>query len=267
MVEILRSKNLATKFQILVEIANSGPNIQQQDIARRLEVTPQAISDYVRQLVDAGLLISDGRSMYRVTAEGVNWMIEVLRELGNYNRFITKAITNILVCAAVADCALFKGQTVGLKMKDGLLFATDSVGNGARGIAFSDASAGEDIGVSNIEGIVDLEIGKIKILRVPGIQRGGSRAADVSRLKMEIGGRSVFGAIGIEAMTILKQLGIKFSHIYGVKEAAIEAANSGLYPLIVCVDDETLGLISRLEQENIDYELKDLRKGEDHAGV
>ena len=33
MVEILRNKNLATRFQILVEIARSGPNIQQRDIA------------------------------------------------------------------------------------------------------------------------------------------------------------------------------------------------------------------------------------------
>jgi len=81
MAEVLRNKNLATRFQILVEIANSGPNIQQQDIAKKLYVTPQAISDYTRQLVDEGLLISDGRSKYRLTSEGVNWVIKTLREL------------------------------------------------------------------------------------------------------------------------------------------------------------------------------------------
>jgi putative transcriptional regulator len=101
-VEILRNKNLASKFQILVEIANSGPNIQQKDIARKLEVTSQAISDYVRQLTEEGLLASDGRSRYRVTNEGVNWVIKVLRELSSYNIFIERAITNISVCAAVA---------------------------------------------------------------------------------------------------------------------------------------------------------------------
>jgi len=53
----------------------------------------------------------------------------------------------------------------------------------------------------------------------------------------------------------------------GEKVAAIEAANSGLCPLIVCVDDETSGLIRRLEEENIEYELIDLRKGEDHANI
>ena len=264
MVEILRNKNLASKFQILVEIANNGPNIQQRDVAKRLDVTPQAISDYIRQLVKEGLLTSDGRSRYKVTNNGINWIIKVLRELRYYSTFIAKAITNISVCAAVADCDLVKGQTVGLKMKAGLLIATDKAGDGARGIASCDARAGEDIGVSNIEGIVDLEIGKITILKVPSIQRGGSKMADIDRLKSEIGGRNVLGAIGIEALVTLKQLDIRSSYIYGVKEAAIEAAESGLCPLIVCVDDETSGLIGRLEEENIDYELIDLRKGEDH---
>lgn len=262
MAQVLRNKNLATKFQILVEIANSGLNVQQRVIAKKLGVTPQAISDYIRQLIGEGLLTSHGRSRYKVTNNGTNWIIEVLRELGSYNDFVEKAITNISVCAAVADCNLTKGQTVGLEMKEGLLFATGRVGEGARGIAFSDARAGEAVGVSNIEGIVDLEIGKITILKVPSIQRSSSKMVDIDRLKSEIGNRRVVGAIGIEALVVLKQLDIKFSYIYGVKEAAIEAANSGLCPLIVCVDDETSGLIRRLEEENMDYELIDLRKSE-----
>ncbi len=91
--------------------------------------------------------------------------------------------------------------------------------------------------------------------------------ADIDRLRSEIGGRSVVGARGIEALVALKQLDTRCSYGYGVKEAAIEAANSGPCPLIVCVDDETSGLIGRLEEENIDYELIDLRKGEDHTNT
>ena len=43
MIEILQSKNSATRFQKLVEIAYSCPVIQQKDIAARLRITPQAI--------------------------------------------------------------------------------------------------------------------------------------------------------------------------------------------------------------------------------
>ncbi|GAI54332.1 unnamed protein product [marine sediment metagenome] len=69
MVEILRNKNAATRFQILVEIAAMQPNIQQRDIAKTLNVTPQAVSDYVKQLLKDGLLISRGRSRYQVSTE------------------------------------------------------------------------------------------------------------------------------------------------------------------------------------------------------
>ena len=262
MVEILRNKNLATKFQMLVEIANSGPNIQQRDIAKRLDITPQAISDYIKQLVKEGLLTTDGRSKYQVTSTGVNWIIRVLKELRQYHTFIEKSITNISVSAAVAESDVSEGQAVGLEMKEGLLFATGEVGERARGVACSDARAGEDIGISNINGIVSLEIGKITILKVPGIQRGGSRMVDIDRLKSEIGGRRLIGAIGIEALVALKQLDAKLVYAYGVTEAAVEAAKSGLCPLIVCVEDETSRVLSRLEEENIGYELIDLTRGE-----
>ena len=39
MIEVLRNKNLTTRFQILVEIANAGPTIQQREIAKNLDIT------------------------------------------------------------------------------------------------------------------------------------------------------------------------------------------------------------------------------------
>jgi putative transcriptional regulator len=261
MIEILRNKNLATRFQILVEIANSGPNIQQQDIAKKLYVTPQAISDYTRQLVDEGLLVSDGRSKYRLTNEGVNWVIRILRELREYDSRIERAITNISVCAAVAADDLIEGQTVGLEMKGGMLFATANVHRGARGITTTAARAGEDVGVSSIEGIVQLKIGKVTILKVPGIERGGSKTIAIKELKKKISDRKLVGAIGIEAMVTLRKLSISNIYVYGVTEAAIEAAKTGLCPTIVCVDNEIPGLTRKLGEENIDYEIVDMKKG------
>ena len=259
MIEILRNKNLATRFQILVEIANSGPNIQQQDIAKKLYVTPQAISDYTRQLVKAGLIVSDGRSKYRLTNEGVDWVIRILRELREYNTLIERAITNISVCAAVAADNLIEGQTVGLEMKDGILLATTNVETGARGVTTSIARAGEDVGVSNIEGIIPMKVGKVTILKIPGIQRGGSRTVSFDEVKKQIDGQILVGAIGIEAVVILKKLSGLHVYVYGVTEAAIEAVKSGLYPVIVCVDDEIPSLTRKLGEENIDYEIVDVK--------
>ena len=261
MVEVLRNKNLASRLQILVEIADGGPNIRQQDIARKLKVTPQAISDYIRQLVAEGLLVAEGRSKYRLTSEGVNWIIKTLRELREYDKLVERAITNISVCAAVAADDLIGGQTVGLEMKDGLLLATADINKGARGIASTSASAGEDVGVSGIEGIVPLKVGRATILKIPSVQRGGYRTADLERIKKEVNDRKIVGAIGIEAVVALRKLVSRHFYAYGVSDAAIEAARTGLDPVIVCVDDEVPGLTQRLDEADIDYEMVDMKEG------
>ena len=260
MTQLLQDKSLATKFQILVEIAAGQPDIQQKDIARRLNVTPQAVSEYIVRLVEDGWVISEGRSKYRVTNEGVNWLLKALREAQSYFTLVEKAAQNITICAAVADCNLSKGQTVELVMRDGLLFATDFEGKGAKGIAISDAREGEDVGVSNIEEILELQMGKVAILIVPGIQRGGFRGIDLTRLGKEISEEKFVGAIGIEALIALKQVGVTPQYFYGVKEAVIEAAQSGLSSVVVCVEDDIPDVLQRLREKHLEYGLLELGK-------
>jgi len=256
MIEVLRNKNLTTRFQILVEIANAGPSVQQREIAQNLNITPQAVSDYIAQLSGEGLLVAEGRSRYRVTNQGVNWIIKTLRELGDYNTFIQRAITDLSVCAAIAGDDLKKGQKVGLEMKDGLLFASASRKHQASGTAITSAKAGEDVGITGIEGIVPLEVGRVTILRVPGIQRGGSSKVNYDILKQSLAKSDFVTALGLEALAALRKTKARFQH-YGAVAAAIEAAKSGLKPLVVCVDSETADLIARLEKEGLAYQLFD----------
>jgi len=256
LIEVLRNKNLTTRFQILVEIANSGPNIQQRDIANKLDITPQAVSDYIAQLIKDKLLTSAGRSSYKVTNEGVNWIIRTLRELNSYNSFIQRAVTNISICTALAESDLKKNQKVGLKMEDGLLFASRNTDHDATGITISKANSGEDVGVTDIEGIVPLELGQVTIVRVPGIQRGGSRKVDTDRLRDNLERNSFVTFLGLESFASLRKAGVEF-HQYGAAAAAIEATKSGLSALVVCVENETSDLITKLEKEGISYELID----------
>ena len=128
MTQVLRNKNLATRFQILVEIAANQPNIQQKDIARKIGVTSQAVSDYISKLEKDGWITSDGRSRYRITKEGVNWMLKSLRELQQYSTTAERVLTNITTWAAIAETDLKKGQPVSLLMTDGLLYATNHLG-------------------------------------------------------------------------------------------------------------------------------------------
>lgn len=261
MSKVLRSKNLATRFQILVEIASSQPNIQQKEIALKLGITPQAISEHIRELVQQGLVVSKGRSIYRVTKEGVDWLLQMTRDLHEYLTSVNKVVTNIATWTALAEADLAAGQRVGLKMKDGLLIAGPASRTRARAVVVTGAKRGEEVGVSNIEGMIELETGQVTIVRVPGIQRGGSRRVDADRLGQAASASSLAGAIGMEGLAALKRAGVAPILFYGVKEAVVEAATSGLSFLVVCVEDEVTSLLTRLDEQDLRYRFLDLEKG------
>jgi putative transcriptional regulator len=258
MTRILQDKATATKLQILIEIAAGQPDVQQKDIARKLEITPQWVSEYIIKFMEEGLVTSAGRSKYRVTPEGVDWIMKLLRELRNYFDQAEKVVRNISVCAALAGEDLAAGQKVGLVMRDGVLFAEPYHAHAAQGVAVMAARPGEDVGVSNIEGIVELTEGGITILKIPGIQRGGSRRVDPVKLGKEISGEKVIGVIGIEALVALRQTGIEPACTYGTKEAIVDAARSGLSSVVVCVEDDVPGLLQLLGEKNLVYRLLDL---------
>jgi putative transcriptional regulator len=260
MTRILQDKATATKLQILIEIAAGQPDIQQKDIAKRLGITPQWVSEYILKFLDEGLVTSEGRSKYRVTTEGVDWIMKLMREMKDYFTAAERVVRNITVSAAIAAGDLSKGQPVGLVMKKGMLIAENYTKQSARGIAVSDAKAGQDVGISNVEGIVELEQGKVTILKVPGIQRGGSRNVDLTRLGKEINGEEIVGAIGVEAVISLKQIGVEPNYTYGTKDAIAEAAQSGLSSIVVCVDDEIPELLQTLGERHLEYRLIELEK-------
>jgi putative transcriptional regulator len=174
---------------------------------------------------------------------------------------VNKVIRDISTSTAIADSDLSLGQRVSLFMKDGLLFASGVLSDeGAEGIAVSEGKKGEDIGVSNIEGVIKLKTGRVTIGKIPGVQEGGSRSTDLARLKNETDKTKLVGTIGLEALVALKQVNKIPEYLYGVKEAAIEAAYCGLPFLVVCSEDSVAALVQRLEEENLDYNIVDLRK-------
>jgi putative transcriptional regulator len=259
MTQVLHNKNLATRFQIMVEIAANQPNIQQKDIAIKIGVTSQAVSDYISKLEKEGWITSEGRSRYHITKEGINWMLKSLRQLQQYSNSAEKVLTNITTWAAIAAVDLDKNQTVSLEMRDGLLYALLDSENGATGITAEKAKEGEDVGIIDIRGIVKLDIGQITILEIPTIQNGGSRKVDAAKLKKGLAKGKLTGVIGVEAIVTLRRIGIEPDYYYGVTQAAIEAAKSGLSFFIICTGSEVPGVAQKLISENIKYTRIDAR--------
>jgi putative transcriptional regulator len=254
MIEVLRNKNQTTRFQILGEIADKGPDIQQREIAKELDITPQAVSDYIAQLINDGMLVALGRSSYRVTSEGVDWVIKSLKELNSYNLYIQRAVNNISVCAALAEKEVKNNMPVSLKMIDGMLYASPDIEKGATGFTVSAAKAGEDVGISGIKGIIPLKTGSVTIFKIPDIARGGSRRVNYDILKKYTAASNFIVSLGIEACAALGKIKADF-YRYGAVDVTVEAARTGLDPLVCCVEGELNELIIRLEKEKIHYKL------------
>ncbi len=260
--DVLRQRNLSVKFQILVEIAENQPNVQQKDIARKLGLTNQAISEYFQDLKEEGLIKEFGRSKYRVTREGVDWILRAYRHLSAYLQKVGRAVTSITTCAAIAGATIKEGQKVDLVMRDGLLYALPGgcEEDGAKGVATCSASTGEDVGVTGIEGIIPLEKGKVRLLQIPTIEEGGSRAVDGEILRKELGEeKAPLGCMGLEAWACLRKVGRRPDYLYGVVEAAVEAANSGLDFTVLLSRDYLPSAVARLEEEEIPFQVVDLR--------
>ena len=262
MASVLQSKRESSRFQILVEIAAHQPNIRQKEVAESLGVTPQAISEYIKELVADGLVTTDGRMRYRITKEGVEWLLESAAELKRYARVVMEEIiSHVSVWTAIAEADLSEGEHVSLEMRSGLLYADKKEGIEASGVVISDAQAGEDVGVSDLRGLISLDEGRILLCKVPRVQNGGSRKVDLSALRDLISRATNVGCLGIEALVALRKVGREPDIIFGAKEFAVEAAYHGISSVIVSVDEQIPGLLTRLESEGLKYELIDLTLG------
>jgi putative transcriptional regulator len=256
MIEILSNKNLTSRFQILVEIASCQPNVQQKDIAQNLGITPQAVSDYIQQLTTDGMVEGEGRSHHHVTQKGIDWMIHQLNDVKEYFISVERIIWNIRLTPALAESDIKNGQHIGVIMKNGLLWATRDTKSSATGLAVTDALKGDVVGITDIKGIIQMQIGEVTILEVPGIQKGRSRKVNLDLLKNELADRKPVAYLGLEALAALNTLKIKPDIPFAGGDAVIEAVRKGVSPVLVCTDEQMSVLIKRLDENGVIYHIK-----------
>lgn len=100
----------------------------------------------------------------------------------------------------MSEADLNKGERVFLEMHDGLLCANKKEDIDARGITISDAFAGEDVGVSDLKGLIRLKERQVVVCKVQRVQIGGSRRIDNEMLKAKIQGSEMVYSLGIESL-------------------------------------------------------------------
>ena len=250
--------NVATSFKVLVEIAARQPNVKQAEIAAKLGITVQAVSEYFKRLAAKGWITSQGPVNYTVTKEGIEVILSGAEELKSYSRFVLgDLLTEVKAWTAIARRDLKQGEKVGLWMEGGLLYAGEDATK-TSGVAAADAKKGEDVGITKLSGILELKQGRVTICRVPKIERGGSRSVNYEKLRKLAKNRRFAIALGVEALIALRKINRVPRVFFGAIEAAVESAQHGICPFVVGVEDELPQLLDRLEKEDISYDIFDL---------
>ncbi len=266
-VEVLRSKRDATRYRILVEIAQRQPAVSQREIADEIGVTAQAVSEHLGDLVEEGYVDREARGRYEVTKEGVDWLISETSALEEYVTHVSEeVIGDVEVDTALAAADLEEGDPVGLSMADGVLTATPLTPgedaresyDGATAVALTSAQAGTDVGVTEFAGVVDYDLGTVTAVEVPSVRAGGSSAVDHERAADLAVSVDIVAVAGTEALAAARRADIEPDVRFGSEAAVEEAATKGLDVLLLAETRQLSTHTDRLRDTVVACDVVDL---------
>ncbi|WP_457614809.1 DUF7839 domain-containing protein [Methanopyrus sp.] len=255
----LKDRRELMKSLILAFIGLRQPRVHLGDIGSELGVSLQAIHNYVKELIDEGLVKKKGRAEYVLTDKGAETALESINNIRRFSTKVAEALGKRMTWAAIAAEEIRKGEEVYLYMENGLLYASKSRKTGARAVAQADAEKGQDLPVTNIEGdIPGLERGEVVFICVPSAREGGTRKLDLDKLKemLEKEDYDLIGAAGTAARAALNMLGIEPDLKFGVVDGAIMAALKGLKALVVITSPMLRRARNKAEQRGAEYRIE-----------
>jgi len=253
---VLRSKRNATRYQILVEIAERQPAVSQREVAEEIGITAQAVSDYLQDLVSQGYVRKEGRGRYEVTKEGVDWLISRTEDLRSFVDHVSEDVVGgVDVETAIAADEIREGETVSLSMRDGVLRATPGDAGTATAVAVTDAASGADVGVTNVDGVVGYDLGEVSVLSVPRVRDGGSGAVDPTVVTAHGEGVDLVAVTGTEALVAARRADLDPDVQFGAAAAVEEAAVKGQDVLLLVVADQLSRHTDTLRDVGVSYEV------------
>ena len=248
---------LATGFLVLAEIAARQPSVRQAEIAEKLGISAQAVSECVKSLIKTKLVESSGKGSYMLTPKGYEYLFTGAREIKDVASFLLEeVVSGLKVYTAVAAEDLEPEEKVFLWMEQGMLYAGKRSGK-ASGKTLDAAKRGEDVAVVEVRELVAPPPGMVTVVKVPRVEKGGSRATDIEMLQRLAEDSGFVAALGVEAKVALEKAGIACDAFFGAPHASVEAALHGMRVLTVAVEDELSLLLRKLERAGLNYRLVD----------
>lgn len=263
--KVFKKKGELTRFQILAEIAKQEPHLRQKDIAEKLGITVQAVSENIKSLVDEGLVeTGEGHVHYKITKKGIGRVKSDAVYLRKYaDQVLDTMNTYKSIWPAIAREELKSGDEVWLEMDQGTLYATTKKAS-AYAEVLNDAHKGEDVALTKLGGIIELEPGYVTIIKLPTISQGGSRASDLEKIKgiYQDNQKDIdrVGIMGTVSRVVAKKLDIPADFEFATPQATVAAAKRGLNVLIFSVGKMAGSITRKLDSEDIKYVVEDVKK-------
>lgn len=248
----MRDLKRNTELLILVELLQS-PSIKLKDIASRIGVTVQAVSQYIAAMKKEGLL-KEQKGILRPTRKGMQILQEHFGRIKQDVDFVLRKISVVDRCVAIAGCSVDGGQRVALVMEDGMLLAYSGRESQSMGIARESASEGDDVLIGNLEGIVDLELGRLLVMEAPSELDGGSKAAnmEIARQRIEEFSPGMLAAGDTTGAALLMKASGEMLTIHAPVDSSMSALSKGV-DVVFCGTRESIDLIieavSKLKSE------------------
>lgn len=223
-----RTKSLSTRLLLLLEVHNQR-HTRLRTLAERLDVTIQAVSDYLKRLSNEGLVESVG-GVWRPTKLGTALLHDTMRDL---RTFVDQAMGSLQIIEetlAIADRRLRSEQEVGLFLRDGRLVAGAPRGASSRGRTRTDAGAGQLVLVGDLKGILEIPPAPLTFIAHPDFPT----PAGVDKVRRQLrrhrarSGRTLVAAHSTSSLAWAAALGLPVDLEFAPLAAAQEAAQRGV---------------------------------------
>lgn len=244
--EPLRDLRRNTELLILVRLLEN-PSSKMRDVANELDITVQAVSQYLSSMRKEGL-IREQKGKLKPTRKGMQILQEHFFLLKAEIDSVLRRIMVVDTCVAIAGKGIKKNESVGLLMEDGMLMAYPGEKSSSKGVAMQDASVGDDILVGKLEGIVDMKLGTLLIVETPSEEDGGSKKADIERARQQIDRLSpgLIVAGDLIGSALLAKATPEYFTIHAPVESAMSALTRGV-DVVFCGTHESVdGIISAI---------------------
>ncbi len=249
---ILRDKARITEMLILLSIMKGRRKLK--EVAEDVGITVQGVSEYMKSLESKGM-VKD----FQITLKGLDFLYSSLEELGDFIHEANRIIGRIRVTEAIAGEDIEEGEEVGLFMEDGYLHAYKRESS-SKGVAITSAKAGEDIGVGNLKGIIDIKRGRIIVISLPPVEEGGSKVVSRERLMEFLSKHDgvKIGICGAVAKALSKDIRVDFE--FASSRAAVDAAFRGISTVLLVSHEMLPYALKTILEGEVDYEVLGYRQ-------